>query len=129
MMTAPIVLAAVGPLLAGLAMWETTAVSEPWWIAAIVVPLAGFSAWLVRWILQKQDDRDKLLLTREQAREVREDKRQEAFVQQVSALDSILSELRELNDHHKSMEHARLGAVKDIMDAIDELPDRIAKKR
>lgn len=129
MIATPVVVAAIGPILAGAAIWKAeTTTAEPWWIVAVVVPLAGFSAWLVRWILQKQDERDKATLLREQAREVREDKRQEAFQTQVGVLSTISRELQIMNDNHKQLVLARQSDVESIIEKLDGLPDRIVKK-
>ena len=47
------------------------ALDSPWWIAAIVVPLAAFAAWLVRYILEQQKARDAVVAAREDKREGR----------------------------------------------------------
>lgn len=101
---------------------------EPWWIAVVVVPLAGFSAWLVKWIIDRQDERDKLILQREQNREKREDERHVAFQQQVGVLASIARELQLLNNHHQQIDSDRQDAVQEILARIDGLPERIVKK-
>jgi muconolactone delta-isomerase len=109
-------------------VWEAISQTEPWWIVAVVVPLAGFSAWLVRWILQKQDERDKANMEREKAREVREDKRQESFQQQVGVLSTIARELQLLNDNHKSLALARADDVSSLKQLIEKLPQQIVNK-
>jgi type VI protein secretion system component VasK len=124
----PILIAAAGPLLTGAVVWEAISQTEPWWIVAVVVPLAGFSAWLVRWILQKQDERDKANMEREKAREVREDKRQESFQQQVGVLSTIARELQLLNDNHKSLALARADDVSSLKQLIEKLPQQIVNK-
>ncbi len=126
MTTTPILIAACGPLVAGVAALQVA--ENPWWLLAIVAPLAGFSAWLVKWIIDRQDERDKLLLVREQAREKREDDRQEAFVNQVGVLGTVARELQLMNDNHKHLVLARQQDVENIIKRIDDLPALIVKK-
>lgn len=97
-MTEPIILAAglTGVTAAGVA--QATGVADPWWVAAIVIPLGAFAAWLVRWILQKQDERDKTMAAIQAAREQREDKRAEHVELQTQAMQECVTELRLLRD-------------------------------
>lgn len=95
----------------GLAAAVTEAVgAEPWWIAAIVVPLAGFAAWLVKWILDQQKERDKATATREEKREAREEKRAEQAEMQTRALQECVIELRTLTDQQRQQRET-LAAV------------------
>ena len=96
------------------AMMGEAIAAEPWWMAAVVVPLAGCSAWLVRWILQKQDARDSVTALREQKREEREEKRAEHADLQTRALQECVIELRSLNQQQS--EHGK---------AIGEIPLRV----
>lgn len=94
---------------------EATGLADPWWIAAIVVPLAGFAGWLVRWILQRQDAREAVLLAQQNAREAREDKRAEQVDLQTRAIELCVTELREMRGNQTRMEHD-----------LAELPERLA---
>lgn len=101
--------------LAAVVLAETTGVADPWWIAAIVVPLAGFAAWLVRWILQRQERREADLQKIAEAREAREDKRAEQLELQTRALQQCVVEMRALRDGQ--MQHAQ---------ALEALSGRVA---
>lgn len=114
MATIPILAAAGAPPIVAFLLAEAAG-SEPWWIAVLVVPLAGFSAWLVRWILQKQDLREADIATREKTREEREEKRAEQAVLQTRALQECVTELRRLNEQQE--EHGK---------ALAAIPDRTA---
>lgn len=83
---------------------------------------------VVRWMMTRQDTLQKESSEAAVRREEREEKRAEAFAQQVTALAAIVQELRLMNDHHKEMDAARGDAVKEILERIDGLPDRIVKK-
>ena len=87
---------------------------SPWWIAAIVVPLAGFAAWLVHWILEQQKARDAVVNAREERREAREEKREEQAETQTRAMQECVAELRSLN-----------AAQAAVREAIDEIPNRV----
>lgn len=106
------VLSLVG--LAAIVPFAGAASESPWWIAAIVVPLAGFAAWLVRWILEQQRARDAIVNAREEKREVREEKRAEQAEVQTRAMQECVAELRELN-----------AAQAAARSAIDEIPARV----
>lgn len=95
---------------------EAVNTAEPWWIAAIVVPLALFSGWLVRWNLTKQDEREKVIAARESKREEREEKRAEHVEMQTKAMQECVVELRGLNQQQK------LHAI-----ALADVPARVAK--
>lgn len=100
-------LAAIVPVVNGVG-------DSPWWIAAIVVPLAGFAAWLVRWILEQQKARDAVVAAREEKREVREEKRAEQAETQTRAMQECVAELRSLN-----------AAQASARAAIDDIPNRV----
>lgn len=110
MTSAGSLVAAVAGTGVGTVLMAEVAAVEPWWIAAIVVPLAGFSAWLVRWILQKQDLREAAIAEREKARESREESRAVHVGLQTQAMQECVSELRKLNQ------------------AQQEMPDRVASR-
>ncbi len=86
----------------------------PWWIAAIVLPLAGFIAWLVRSDRDRQDAREKVIADREAKREEREEKRAAHDEMQTRALQEAVLELRRLSD--LSTDHAH---------AIEQIPHRV----
>ena len=87
--------------------------SDPWWIAAIVVPLAGFSLFLVKWILDRQDKLHAENKERDVAREKREDMRAVQVEAQTRAMQECVLELR------------RLGQSQvDCQRAITEVPER-----
>lgn len=94
-----------------------TALDSPWWIAAIVVPLAGFAAWLVRYILEQQRARDSVVAAREEKREAREEKRAEQAEVQTRAMEACVVELRTLN-----------AAQTATRQAIDDIPDRVVQQ-
>jgi len=112
-MTYPLTLAAILPLASAVALAEVA--SEPWWIAAIVIPIAGFAAFLVRYILQKQDERDKAVTAREDRREQREEKRAEQADAQTKALERAVVELGVLSEQHLQLQQQ-----------IREIPERVA---
>lgn len=89
---------------------------SPWWIAAIVVPLAGFAAWLVRYILEQQRARDAIVSAREEKREAREELRAEQAEVQTRAMEACVAELRTLNT-------SQLG----LAAAIEKIPDRVVQ--
>lgn len=99
----PVAVAITGLASALLAQAGTgnTSSTEPWWIAAIVVPLAGFAAWLVKWILDRADARDRALAEREASREKREEGRAEQAQAQTRAMQEAVTELRSLNEAHR----------------------------
>lgn len=101
---------------------ETPDASSPWWLAAIVLPLAAFCAWLVRWILVKQEEREKVLFERETKREVREERRAEQDSLQTQALQNVVTELRRISEQQE--EHAR--AMDNHARALDAMPARVA---
>lgn len=84
---------------------EATGLADPWWIAAIVIPLAGFAGWLVKWILQRQDAREAVIMAQQNAREAREDKRAEQVDLQTRAIELCVTELRELRNGQGRLEH------------------------
>lgn len=94
---------------------EATGLADPWWVAVIVVPLAGFTAWIVKWILQRQDRREDELLKQTQVREAREDRRAEQVELQTRAMQELVVELRAIRDGQ--MQHAA---------ALEALPGRLA---
>lgn len=112
--TSAIVSATTGTGIASAVLAE--AAGQPWWLAAIVVPLAGFAAYLVHWILQKQDQRDKENAAREAKREEREEKRAEQSELQTRALQDCVGELKRMNE--VQVDQAKL---------LEELPARIAE--
>lgn len=89
--------------------------ASPWWLAAIVLPLAGFCAYLVHWILAKQEARETQLAARETARETREEKRAEQAEAQTRAMQEMVAELRRMSEQQEA--HAQ---------ALHELPERLA---
>jgi len=93
---------------------------EPWWIAVIVVPLAGFSVWLVRWILQQQSERDKADAVREANREKREDKRAENAELQTQALRECVSELKRLHQEQTNQTAAIAALPGLVVARLDE---------
>lgn len=93
------------------------ATDSPWWIAAIVVPLAGFAAWLVRYILEQQKQRDAIVSAREEKREAREELRAEQATVQTRAMQQCVDELRALNA-------AQVAARQ----AIEDIPDRVVQQ-
>lgn len=95
---------------AAIVPFADAASESPWWIAAIVVPFAGFTAWLVRWILEQQRARDAIVNAREEKREVREEKRAEQAEVQTRAMQECVAELRELN----AAQAAARSAIADI---------------
>jgi len=114
-MTYPITFAVLSSSLSAVALVEAS--SEPWWIAAIVIPIAGFAAFLVRYILQKQDERDKTVNAREDRREAREEKRAEQADAQTRALEKAVVELSVLGAQHVQ-----------IMQQIREIPEHVANR-
>ena len=94
---------------------DATGLADPWWVAAVVVPLAGFAGWLVRWILQRQDSRESTLLAQQNAREAREDKRAEHVELQTKAIELCVTELREMRNGQHRIEHD-----------LTTLPERLA---
>lgn len=109
------VLSLVG--LAAIVPFADVAGDSPWWIAAIVVPLAGFAAWLVRWILEQQKAHDAVVSAREEKREAREEKRAEQAEVQTRAMQECVAELRALN-----------AAQAATRDAIDDIPDLVIQR-
>lgn len=99
-MTAVFSVAATG---AAAAVLAEAAGAEPWYIAAIVLPLAGFVVWLVKWILQQQAERDKAAAARDEKREAREERRAEQGDLQTEALRECVSELRQLNEQQREL--------------------------
>lgn len=82
---------------------------------------------VVRWMMTRQDALQKESSDAAVRREKREDERHEAFQSLVVTLGTISMELRALNDHHKEMDRARVVAVKEIIEKIDDLPERIMR--
>ena len=117
--TSLIIAATSGTSLASLAIAEAAG-AEPWAIAAVVVPLAGFTGWLVRWILQRQDDREKANSDRESRRELREEKRAEQAELQTRAMQQCVIELQELSAQQK--DHAK--ALADVPHRLLELLEK-----
>lgn len=113
---AVLIVAWSGTSIASVLLAEATG-NEPWWIAAIVVPLAGFSAWLVKWVIEKQDARERVTAEREGRREIREEKRAEQAELQTRAMQQCVIELQTLNQQQQ--EQAR---------ALAELPERVAER-
>lgn len=89
--------------------------TSPWWLAAIVLPLAGFCAYLVHWILAKQEKRETELAAREVTRETREEKRAEQAEAQTRAMQEMVTELRRMSEQQEA--HSQ---------ALHELPERLA---
>lgn len=109
------VLSLVG--LAAIVPFAGAASESPWWIAAIVLPLAGFAAWLVRYILDAQKTRDAIVNAREERREEREEKRAEQSETQTRAMQECVAELRSLN-----------AAQAAVRSAVDEIPTRVVAR-
>lgn len=106
---------AAGVGIAGVLLGDAAGI-EPWWIAALLLPLAGFCGWMVRWILSKQDEREKAIAERENNREKREDRRAEQAELQTIAMRECVAELRELNVQQS--QHTQ---------AIADVPRRVAE--
>lgn len=98
----------------GAAAQPAIATEEPWWFVAIVVPLAGVVALMLRWMMQRQDQilsqqaaREDLVRKeqkeREDRREVREDARAQQTELQTQAMQGCLIELRSLGRQHEQM--------------------------
>ena len=120
MTTAAILLSSAGTSAVGVVALEaTTGIAEPWWIAVIVLPLAGFTAWLVKWNLDKQDAREKAAVEREDRREQREEKRAEQAVLQTTALQQCVVELRQLNDQQEEHQKALAAVPARVVAALD----------
>jgi hypothetical protein len=127
-MTVATILASCGALTAtAVAVAAEANGHEPWWFVAIVVPLAGFCATLVWWILKSQKDRELALeardaerakaeSARETRREMREDQRIEQAELQTQAMRECVAELQRLS--HQQQAHAA---------AIADLPRRLAE--
>ena len=132
MTAASIVSAVTGTSLVGFVLTQAAG-AEPWWIAAVVVPLAGFSAWLVRWILQKQDERDKATAERDKAtadretrREAREEKRAEHAELQTRALQECVAELRTLNEQQEAHGKALAAVPERVAERLGQHPPRVS---
>lgn len=118
MMTTLSIISCLGVLsVAVLVPLADAATENPWWIAAIVVPLAGFAAWLVRYILEQQKAHDAVVAAREEKREEREEKRAEQAEVQTRAMEACVVELRTLN-----------AAQTATRQAIDDIPDRVVQQ-
>jgi len=98
-----------------IALAEATDVAGPWWFVAIILPLAVFAGFLVRWIMQRQDTLNIENRDREVKREAREEKRSEAFQTEVTALQACVEQLRQLNDRQEQ-----------ILDGIEATPGEVA---
>lgn len=117
-MTTTAISSALGILgVAALVPFADTATESPWWIAAIVVPLAGFAAWLVKWILEQQRARDSVVAAREDKREAREEKRAEQAEVQTRAMQQCVDELRALS-----------AAQVSARAAIEDIPNRVLQR-
>lgn len=127
-MTSAILLTLFAPALLTFAVVEGTADSTPWIAGIAAVLVTGLMIPVVRSMMLREDARVKEAAEAAERRETREEKRAEAFQQQVAALGAILTELRLLNEHHKDLDQNRAEAVKEILARIDGLPDRIVKK-
>ncbi len=79
-----------------------------WLIAAIVVPLGGFSTWLVKWIMHRQDTMHVENRKREEARERREEERATQNALQTTLLHDCVVTLDKINlrleDHGKKLD-------------------------
>lgn len=89
--------------------------NSPWWMVAIVLPLAAFCAYLVRWILVKHEEREKALAALDLARESREERRAEQDALQTQALQTVVVELRRISEqqelHMRALEQIRTQRV------------------
>lgn len=116
-MTTTAIASALGILGVAAVVPVVDATDSPWWIAAIVVPLAGFAAWLVRYILEEQRARDAVVSAREQKREEREELRAEQAAVQTRAMEACVAELRTLNSSQVA-----------VAAAIEDIPDRVVQQ-
>lgn len=84
------------------------------------VVVVGLMIPIVRWMMGRQDtlQADYVKILKEQV---------EASTKNVVALGSIIQELKSLNQHHKEIDRNREAAVKQILERIDGLPDKIKK--
>lgn len=113
--------------LAGAVVAET-ADSTPWIAGFAVIVMTALVVPLVRSMMHRLDTQAQQAAAAAERREKREDERHEAFQQLVQTLGSITLELRSLNEHHREMDRSRIQAVKEIIEKIDDLPDRIVRK-
>jgi hypothetical protein len=101
--------------------------TTPWIAGIAAVLVTGLMIPVVRWMMTRQDTASQMLADLAERRELREEKRQEAFQQKVGILDALVNEVRLMNQHHSEMGQARESAVKEILERIDAMPDKIAK--
>lgn len=90
--------------------------AEPWVVAVIVVPLAAFTAWVIRWIMRRAEEREKATEEAATRRETREERRAEQSELQTRAMQECVAELRLLRDGQQ--QHSA---------ALEAVPKRIAE--
>lgn len=93
-------------------------VSQPWWLAAIVVPLAGFSAWLVKWILDRQDKLHAENKERDANREKREDARAAQAELQTRAMQDCVVQLARIHQTQVDCQRAIAGIPEQTVDQL-----------